>query len=105
MRSAISESERLTVSVRFFGSITIVSPSRTAAIGPPRAASGEMWPIRIPWLTPEKLPSVISATSSARPRPGMPEMVMLTIQLQGRGLAEDVAHHDHRARLDVAGTD
>ncbi len=49
--------------------MTIESPSRTAAIGPPRAASGEMWPIRMPCDTPEKRPSVISATSAPSPRP------------------------------------
>jgi len=42
--------------------MTMVSPSRTAAIGPPRAASGEMWPMRMPCDTPANRPSVISAT-------------------------------------------
>ena len=37
-----------------------------------------MWPIRMPWLTPEKRPSVISATSSPSPRP-CSWMVSITI--------------------------
>src|SRR5262249_6734697 len=68
MRRAISSSDTSRFRVRRPGSITIVSPSRTAAVGPPRAASGEMCPIRMPCDTPEKRPSVISATSSPRPR-------------------------------------
>jgi hypothetical protein len=39
---AISASVTSSVRVRPRGSMTIVSPSRTAAIGPPLAASGEM---------------------------------------------------------------
>ena len=50
-------------------SIVIVSPSRTAAIGPPRAASGATWPAMKPCVAPEKRPSVSSATSSPRPAP------------------------------------
>ena len=69
MRRAISSAGTSRFTVRAPGSITMVSPSRTAAIGPPRAASGETWPIRMPCETPEKRPSVISATSSPRPRP------------------------------------
>ncbi len=45
------------------------SPSRSSAIGPPRAASGAMWPTMKPCVAPLKRPSVISATSSPRPRP------------------------------------
>src|ERR1044072_3818026 len=45
----------------------MVSPSCTSAIGPPRAASGAMWPTIRPWVAPEKRPSVISATASPSP--------------------------------------
>ena len=39
------------------------------AIGPPRAASGAMWPTMKPCVAPLKRPSVISATSLPRPWP------------------------------------
>ena len=55
--------------VRLSTSSMIVSPSRTAAIGPPRAASGAMWPTIRPCVAPEKRPSVISAISSPMPSP------------------------------------
>ena len=45
------------------------SPSRTAAIGPPRAASGATWPTISPRVAPEKRPSVTSATDSPSPAP------------------------------------
>jgi hypothetical protein len=48
---------------------TIVSPSRTAAIGPPRGASGATWPAMKPWVAPLKRPSVSRATLSPRPSP------------------------------------
>ena len=48
---------------------TTVSPSWTAAIGPPRGASGATWPAMKPWVAPEKRPSVSSATESPRPSP------------------------------------
>ncbi len=54
---------------RLSTSIVIVSPVRSAAIGPPWTASGAMWPAMKPWLAPEKRPSVISATLSPRPSP------------------------------------
>ena len=50
-------------------SIVIVSPSRTAAIGPPHAASGATWPAMKPRVAPEKRPSVSSATCSPSPSP------------------------------------
>ena len=43
-RSASSSSSTSQLSVRVSTSIVIKSPSRTSAIGPPRAASGETWP-------------------------------------------------------------
>ena len=48
-----------------------MSPSRTAAIGPPAAASGATWPAIRPRVAPEKRPSVTSATESPRPAPMM----------------------------------
>ena len=50
-------------------SIAIVSPSRTIASGPPRAASGATWPTISPRVAPEKRPSVTSATDSPSPAP------------------------------------
>src|SRR5215472_17868559 len=47
----------------------IVSPSRTAAIGPPTAASGATWPTMKPRVAPLKRPSVSSATDSPSPSP------------------------------------
>ncbi len=46
-----------------------MSPSRSAAIGPPLNASGATWPTMKPCVAPEKRPSVTSATSSERPSP------------------------------------
>ena len=46
-----------------------MSPSRSAAIGPPRDASGAMCPTVKPRVAPEKRPSVMSATESPRPAP------------------------------------
>ena len=54
---------------RLSTSIVIVSPSWTAAIGPPWTASGAMWPTMKPRVAPEKRPSVISATESPSPSP------------------------------------
>ena len=46
--------------VRLGKSIRILSPFSIKAIGPPSAASGEIWPIEIPLEAPEKRPSVMS---------------------------------------------
>ena len=46
-----------------------MSPSRSAAIGPPCAASGATCPAMSPCVAPEKRPSVISATESPSPAP------------------------------------
>ena len=46
-----------------------MSPFCKIASGPPCAASGQRWPIMMPWLAPEKRPSVTSATLSPSPRP------------------------------------
>ncbi len=50
-------------------SMVIGSPSRTSAMAPPDAASGEMWPMDRPEVPPENRPSVISAQALPRPRP------------------------------------
>ena len=49
--------------------MTMGSPSRSAAMGPPTAASGAMWPIMRPRVAPEKRPSVSRATDSPSPCP------------------------------------
>src|SRR6266487_3259639 len=46
------------LNVREATSIAMVSPSSIAAIGPPRDASGAMWPMQNPRVAPEKRPSV-----------------------------------------------
>ena len=53
---------------------TILSPFRTIAIGPPSAASGEMWPMHGPRVPPENLPSVNRTTDSPSPMPEMAEV-------------------------------
>ena len=100
---------------RLSTSIVIVSPSATAAIGPPWTASGAMWPAMKPWVAPEKRPSVRSATDSPSPSPtsaavthggveegdvvvirnegpaggpGMREMLQVTAAINGAGLRE-----------------
>ena len=49
--------------------MVIVSPSWTAAIGPPWTASGATWPTMKPRVAPEKRPSVSRATESPSPSP------------------------------------
>jgi hypothetical protein len=49
--------------------MTMRSPSRTKAIGPPSCASGVMCPMMKPCEPPEKRPSVSSATSLPSPAP------------------------------------
>ena len=50
-------------------SSTILSPSRTNAIGPPSVALGATWPTEGPVVPPENRPSVISKISRPRPAP------------------------------------
>ena len=50
-------------------SIFILSPSRTRAITPPFAASGQICPTQIPRVAPENLPSVIRAQDLPKPFP------------------------------------
>ena len=87
---------------RFGTSIVIMSPSWTAAIGPPTSASGATWPAMKPRVAPEKRPSVSSATSSPSPcadeRGGDGEHLAHP-GAAGRAL---VADHDDVAGLDPA---
>src|SRR5262245_58846992 len=57
VRFAISSSVKSTSRRRASMSTVIWSPSWTAAIGPPLAASGATWPIIRPRVAPEKRPS------------------------------------------------
>ena len=86
-------------SVRASTSIVIRSPSRTSAIGPPRAASGETWPTINPRVAPLKRPSVTSTTDSPRPRPTIAEVIDSISGIPGAPAGPFVAHHDHIARL------
>src|SRR6266702_3306425 len=61
-RAAISASGTLRVSLRAGMSKVMVSPSWTAAIGPPKKASGATCPAMRPRVAPEKRPSVRRAT-------------------------------------------
>ena len=61
-RAAISSSLTSRVSLRLGMSKWMMSPSRTAAMGPPTKASGATWPAVKPRVAPEKRPSVSSAT-------------------------------------------
>ena len=65
----ISSSLRSTERVRAATSKVTVSPSRTAAMGPPSTASGATWPAISPWVAPEKRPSVSSPTEGPSPAP------------------------------------
>src|SRR4030095_10895887 len=68
-RPATSDSSTSRSMRRFSASISMRSPSRSRAMGPPTNASGEMWPTENPFVAPENRPSVMSATSFARPAP------------------------------------
>ena len=64
-----SAAESFTLMVPLLASISMMSPSRTSAIGPPTAASGPTWPMQKPRVAPENRPSVISATLPPVPWP------------------------------------
>ena len=64
-------------------SMMIVSPSRTSASGPPRAASGATCPTIRPRVAPEKRPSVTSATDSPRPAPTTDEVTLSISRIPG----------------------
>src|SRR3954465_15866686 len=65
-RAAISASLTSTCSVRPRRSNVITSPSRTAAIGPPVAASGATWPAINPRGPPQKRPAGKAPPEAAR---------------------------------------
>ena len=54
------------MSLRLGMSKVMVSPSRTAAMGPPSWASGATWPAMRPRVAPEKRPSVKQRDGLAR---------------------------------------
>lgn len=66
-RCWISSSESSALMVRSTALMDIISPSRTAPMGPPAAASGDTWPIDIPRVAPLNRPSVIRAALIPRP--------------------------------------
>ena len=59
------------------------SPSRTAASGPPRAASGATCPTMSPRVAPEKRPSVTSATDSPSPAPTTADVMLSISRMPG----------------------
>ena len=78
-----------------------MSPSRTAAIGPPRGASGATWPAMKPRVAPLKRPSVSSATESPSPSPDDRGGHAEHLAHARPALGALVADHDHVARLDL----
>ena len=83
----------------------MVSPSRTAAIGPPRAASGEMWPIRMPWRHAGKAAVGDQRDVFAEAPPLQLDREHHHLGHAGPADRADIAHHDHVARHDLAGAD
>src|SRR3954466_4216111 len=86
-------------------SMVTTSPSRSAAIGPPCAASGATWPTISPCVAPEKRPSVISAISSPRPSPTMAAVTCRISRHPGPPGGTLVADHDDVTGLDRARLD
>ena len=82
-----------------------MSPSRSAASGPPCAASGATWPTISPCVAPEKRPSVTSATASPRPFADDRRRDVQHLAHPGAAGRALVADHDHVARLDRARLD
>ena len=60
-----------------------MSPSRTAAMGPPRAASGATCPTMSPRVAPEKRPSVTIATESPSPAPTTEDVTLSISRIPG----------------------
>src|ERR1044071_4478774 len=94
---------------RFSTSMVIVSPSWTAAIGPPVTASGATWPAMKPRVAPEKRPSVRRATCSPMPLPARAAVTARISRMaapagghSGRAL---VADGEDVALVDLAGGD
>src|SRR3954466_591829 len=102
MRAAISSSPKATSRRRASTSKPISSPSRTAAIGPPRTASGATWPAISPRVAPEKRPSVSSATSPPRPSPTIAAVTESISRHPGPAGRALVADHDDVAFVDPA---
>src|SRR5882762_6531589 len=96
MRDASSAGDSSTSSFRCSTSMTIESPSRSAAIGPPTAASGATWPTIRPRVAPLKRPSVRSATDSPRPSPtgAAVERPLVARHLHHTALRREVAAED-----------
>jgi len=100
-RVAISSSLRATSRRRASMSKVISSPSATAAMGPPRTASGATWPAIRPCVAPEKRPSVSSATCSPSPAPFSAAVTAASRAYRGPRRAL-VADHDNVAGDDRA---
>ena len=90
---------------RLSTSIVMLSPSRTAAIGPPCTASGAMWPAMKPRVAPEKRPSVSSATLSPSPSPTIAAGDRQHLAHAGAAGGALVADHHDVAGVDLAGGD
>ncbi len=86
-------------------SIEMTSPSRTSAIGPPAAASGETWPMAAPRVAPEKRPSVMSAVSASRPMPARALVASSISRMPGPPRGPFVADDDDVAGVDPAADD
>ena len=105
-RSAISSVGELDVQLAARStSITTMSPSRSAASGPPFDASGATWPTMNPCVAPEKRPSVTSATESERPSPTIAAGDVEHLAHAGAAVRALVADHDDVAGDDLAGLD
>ena len=81
----------------------MMSPSRTAAMGPPTNASGATWPAVNPRVAPEKRPSVSRATCALSS--ALDEMAAVTCNISrmpGPPFGTLIADHEHIAGLDSA---
>ena len=81
---------------------TIVSPSRTAAIGPPCAASGATCPAIKPCVAPENRPSVRKATESPKSGTDQRRRNAEHLAHSRPALRPFVANHDHVVIFDLA---
>ena len=82
-----------------------MSPSRSAASGPPFDASGATCPTMNPCVAPEKRPSVISATDSDSPSPTIAAGDVEHLAHARRAGRPLVSDHDDVAGLEHAGFD
>src|SRR5208283_4678264 len=90
-RSSITAAGTARSSERASTSMTISSPSRTAASGPPAAASGAACPIINPRVPPLKRPSVTSATLSPKPAPTIAAVTLSISRIPGPPLGPSYA--------------